>query len=284
MTNALVDGRPAHQGAFARLRRRGQRLMVSRAEHDEADIERRLHTHSGVTRANTVALMSPTGGVGKTTCTYVIGNLLASHVKLRVIAVDANPGFGTLAQLVPDDRRQEGGVAELLDAADRIHTAAELSPYVTRLATGLHVLAAPRERLAPDRYGEVVALLSCFYDVVLLDLASGVIGPLARLATQRADQIVLVTTPGHPTSIAALDALAHLRRRERTTVAINKAHRATLVEQRVVAEYAHDTVTLPRDGQLAAMLESGTYTLGALDPPTRTAIKRLGLAVTEQLV
>jgi hypothetical protein len=32
------------------------------------------------------------------------------------------------------------------------------------------------------------------------------------------------------------------------------------------------------------MLESATYTLGALQPKTRTSIKRLGLAVAEQLV
>ena len=32
------------------------------------------------------------------------------------------------------------------------------------------------------------------------------------------------------------------------------------------------------------MLETSTYTLGALRPQTRTAIKRLGLAVAEQLV
>jgi MinD-like ATPase involved in chromosome partitioning or flagellar assembly len=284
---AVVDGRPARQGAVARLRRRGQRLMVTRTEHDEADTERRLLAQPGVTRANTVALMSPTGGVGKTTCTYVIGNLLASHLKLRVIAVDATPAFGTLAQLVPGDRRLDRGVAELLNDAGHIHTAAELSRYVTRLATGLHVLATAgsgEQRPGPDRYGEVVALLSCFYDVVLLDVGSGVVGPLARLAARRADQIVLVTTPGHVASTAALDALAHLRRHERTTVAINKAQRAARVEARVFAAYAHDTVVLPRDDRLAAMLESGTYMLGALDHPTRMAIKLLGLAVTAQLV
>jgi len=32
------------------------------------------------------------------------------------------------------------------------------------------------------------------------------------------------------------------------------------------------------------MLDTGTYTLDALDGPTRRAIKRLGLAVAERLV
>jgi hypothetical protein len=32
------------------------------------------------------------------------------------------------------------------------------------------------------------------------------------------------------------------------------------------------------------MLDTGTYSLEALDSPTRIAVKRLGLAVAEQLV
>jgi cellulose biosynthesis protein BcsQ len=208
---ALVDGLPARQGALARVRRRAQRLTVSRAEHDEADVERRLLTQPGVTRANTVALMSPTGGVGKTTCTFVLANLLATHLKLRTIAVDASPGLGTLAELVPDQRRAERGIAELLHDIYRLYTAAELSPFVSRLPTGLHVLAARHDRkdLGPDHYGELLALLSCFYDVVVLDLGAGVVGPLAALAARRADQIVLVTTP-----VSTIAGIPQLRSRD----------------------------------------------------------------------
>ena len=60
-----------------------------------------------MTRPNTIALISPKGGVGKTTSTFLAGNLLATHLKLRAIAVDANPDFGTLARLAPDDRRSQ---------------------------------------------------------------------------------------------------------------------------------------------------------------------------------
>ena len=159
----------------------------------------------GVTRPNTIALISPKGGVGKTTSTFIAGNLLATHLKLRAIAVDANPDFGTLARLAPDDRRSERSLADLLDDADRLNTAAELAPYVSRLPTGLHVLGAPRDAeltasLGPDRYGELVAFLATFYEVVLLDLGTGVAGPLARFAIERADQVVLVTTPEWVTS------------------------------------------------------------------------------------
>ena len=289
---ALVDGRPAANGTRGRVHRRLQRLLVSQGEREEAEVERRIRTQPAVTRPNTVALISPKGGVGKTLSTFVVGNLLASHLKLRAIAVDANPDFGTLARLAPDGRRSERSLADLLDDADRIATAAELGSYVSRLPTGLHVLGAPRDaeltaQLGPDRYGELVAFLGTFYDVVLLDLGTGVAGPLARFAVGRADQLVLVTTPEWVTSMIVLEALSHLQH-ERTILALNKSHLRSpdvrLVEDRFRAEHLHRAVTIPYDEQLATMLDTGTYTLDALERPTRLAIKRLGLAVAEQLV
>ncbi len=57
-----------------------------------------------------------------------------------------------------------------------------------------------------------------------------------------------------------------------------------MIEDRFRAERLHRAVTIPQDEQLAAMLDSGTYALDVLGRETRLAIKRLGLAVTEQLV
>ena len=126
-----------------------------------------------------------------------------------------------------------------------------------------------------------------FYEVVLLDLGTGVVGPLARFAVERADQVVLVTTPEWITSSVVLEALAYLDH-DRTTVAINKTYRrsraAQIVEDRFRAERLHRAVAIPYDEQLATMLDSGAYMLEALDSSTRRAIKRLGFAVAEQLV
>jgi putative peptide zinc metalloprotease protein len=289
---ALIDGRPTTNGASGRFNRRFQRLLTSKGEAEEAELEQRIRSLPGVTRPNTVALISPKGGVGKTTSTFVVGNLLATHLKLRVVAVDANPDFGTLARLSPDQRRSERSLADLLDDADRLNTAAELNAYVSRQATGLHLLGAPRDAeltasLGPDRYGELIAFLSCFYEVVLLDLGTGVAGPLAKFAIERGDQVVLVTTPEWVTSSVVLDALGHVQH-ERTTVALNKsllrAKDLPAVEQRFRAEHLHRCVTIPYDEQLAATLDAGCYTLDALRRATRVAIKQLGLAVAEQLV
>jgi MinD-like ATPase involved in chromosome partitioning or flagellar assembly len=287
----LVDGRPA-TGPRRALGRRIQQLLVSKGERAEAELERRIRGLPGVTRPNVVALISPKGGVGKTTATFLVGNLLATHLKLRVVAVDANPDFGTLGHLAADTRRSDKTLADLLHDADRLKTAAELNPYISRQPSGLHVLASPRDAeltatLGPDRYGELVAFLSCFYEVVLLDLGTGVAGPLARFAIDRADQAVLVTTPEWITSSVVLDALAHVQH-DRTTVALNKSllrdGDLPLVEQRFRDEHLHRCVSIPQDAQLATMLDRSRYGLDALSRPTRMAIKRLGAAVAEQLV
>jgi len=288
----LVDGRRASDSAAARLRRQFQRFVVSQSERQEAELERCIRAQPAVTRPNTVALISPKGGVGKTTSTFMAGNLLAGHLQLRAICVDANPDFGTLARLAPDGRRSDRSLADLLGDADHIRTAAELTPYVSRLPTGLHVLGAPGDAeltasLGPERYGELVALLGTFYEVVLLDLGTGVAGPLARFAIDRADQVVLVTTPEWVTSAVVLEALSYVRH-DHTTVAINKAPPGSVsvetIEDRFRAEHLRRAVTIPFDERLAAMLDSGTYSLDALGRRTRVAVKRLGLALADQLV
>jgi MinD-like ATPase involved in chromosome partitioning or flagellar assembly len=287
----IVDGRPAGKPP-ARWRRRVQRLLVSKGEREEAELERLLAQQPAVSRANVAAVISPKGGVGKTTSAFVIGNLLADRLRLRAIAVDANPDFGTLAALAPDRLRSSRSLADLLTDIERIETAAQLRSYVSALPSGLHLLGAPADAevmatLGPDAYGELLALLATFYELVLLDLGTGVAGPLAQFAIARADQVVLVTTPEWVTSSAVVAALEHVEH-ERTTVACNKFHARgpadlSELERRLRERRLHRSIAIPHDDRLAAMLDTATYELGALERSSRMAIKRLGVAIAEQL-
>jgi MinD-like ATPase involved in chromosome partitioning or flagellar assembly len=285
----VIDGREVHDRALRRLSRRMHALRITRVERDELELERRLRAHPGVTRPNVIAVVSPKGGVGKTTATMLVGNLLASHLKLRTVAVDASPAFGTLGRFPPAGARAGRSPAELLDAADHLATAAELSRYVARLPSGLHLLGERGAgRPNAERYGELLALLCFFYEAVVVDLGPGVSAPLARLAIARADQLVLVTTPDRLTAKVVLDALDELPA-DQTTVLVNKAHPHPMDELRAVEtcfrdRNPHRSVTVPYDRRLATMLDTGTYSLEALDATTRLPVKLLGLSVAEQLV
>jgi putative peptide zinc metalloprotease protein len=268
-------------------------LLVSKTEREEADLERRIRTAAKVSRANVIAVISPKGGVGKTTSSFLVGNLLATHLRLRAVAIDANPDFGTLAALAPDELRSDKTLADLLEDAEGVGTAAEVRPYVSTLPSGLHILASPLETermaaLTNESYGWALDYMGHFYETVILDMGTGVAGPLARFAIERADQVVLVTTPEWVTSSIVLSALEHLAH-DRTTLLVNKSlpsHRADLdrIEERFREQRLHRSVTIPFDERLQVMLDSGTYSLDTLDRDTRLAVKRLGLAVVEQLV
>lgn len=289
----IVEGRPVDRSTFGRFRNWLDGLLVSRSEQEEADLERRIRNHAPLTRANVIAVVSPKGGVGKTTGAFLVGNLLATHLKLRAVAIDANPDFGTLAALAPDELRSQKTLADLIEDAEGVGTAAEVRPYVSTLPSGLHLLAAPLEAermaaLTNESYSWALEYMGHFYEAVILDMGTGVAGPLARFAIERADQVVLVTTPEWVTSSIVLSALNHLAH-ERTTLLVNKSlpsHAADLdrIEQRFREQRLHRSVTIPFDERLQVMLDSGTYALDTLDQSTRMSVKRLGLAVVEQMV
>jgi MinD-like ATPase involved in chromosome partitioning or flagellar assembly len=286
----IVDGRPAPNTALTRLRDRLRSLFVSASEREEAHIETSLRRLPGVSRTNIVATLSPKGGCGNTTSTFLTGNVLASHLRLRALAVDLNPDFGTLADLAPDRTRAPLSLVELLRDKGAIASPGELRPYVSRLPSGLHLLPAPPDpavmaQMTPELYGELLAFLRRFYEVILLDLGTGVTAPIATFAVDHADQVVVVTTPEWITNTKVQMALGHLRL-ERATLVLNKVdgsaeERAT--ERRFSRDRIAQRVAIPADGQLKTMLDSGTFSLSGLARSTRLPIKRLGLAVASQL-
>ena len=286
----IVDGKPAPNTPLTRLRDRLRALFVTAAEREEAQLETSLRRLPGVSRTNIVATLSPKGGCGKTTSTFLTGNVLASHLRLRVLAVDLNPDFGTLADLAPDRVRAPLSLVDLLRDKDAIGSPGELRPFVSRLPSGLHILAAPPDpavmaQMTPELYGELLAYLQRFYEVILLDLGTGVTAPIATFAVDRADQVVVVTTPEWITNTKVQTALGHLGL-ERATLVLNKVDGAAgqkATERQFSRERIAQRVAIPADVQLKTMLDSGTFSLPGLRRSTRLPIKRLGLAVASQL-
>ena len=304
----VIEGREQQDNAWSRLRGRLRTLATSEGERREQELEESLSGAPQATRSNTIAVVSPKGGVGKTTCTFIVGNLLAEALNLRVVAVDANRDFGTLASLTPDPGRSDRSLADLLPHVDRIDSISDVLAYVSQLPSGLHVLAAPEQAevmaaMTPESYGDLLDLLGRFYEVILLDLGTGIVDPLAQFGIRRADQALLVTTPEYVTAEKVLGALRYLNaeagwdsggdeesiNRKRLTVVLNRAPSERSGDRQVIESAFRRFgigrhVTIPYDDRLRVMLDSATYSLDALRRDTRLPVKRLGVEVVEKLI
>jgi MinD-like ATPase involved in chromosome partitioning or flagellar assembly len=304
----VVDGREVGQTFWERMELRIREVLTSSGERAENEVDSALASAVPATRTNVIAVVSPKGGVGKTTTTFVVGNLLAESLNRRVIAIDANRDFGTLSSLAPDAVRSRHSLADLLPHTAHIDSVSDVLPYVSQLRSGLHVLAAPEQaevmaEMTPEAYGSLLDLLSRFYEIVLLDLGTGIVDPLAQFGIRRADQALLVTTPEFVTAEKVLGALRYLSaeagwnsgpeeeslNRKRLTVVLNRAPSEGSGDRKVIEDAFRrlgiaQHVTIPFDDRLRVMLDSATYDLGGLGLDTRLPIKSLGRSVVERLI
>jgi MinD-like ATPase involved in chromosome partitioning or flagellar assembly len=282
-------GRARDAGARARVNDVLQRMLTSVPERAEAALEARLTAVPAMTRCTTVAVASSEGGVGKTMCAFVAGTLLADRSRLRVLAIDADARRGTLPLLLADRLRSDRSAADLIRELDAVESAVELRRFVSIDRSGLHVLAGPVEESA---FGTVLHLCERFYEVVLLDLGTGLTNPFARRALQRAHHLIMVSTSDWATSMSVTQSLAAWRagagrQRAAPTLVLNRMtedadqHRVAL--QALDSSATTEIVTIPHDPQLALMLDTGTFGLGALARRTRVAARRLGVAVLGHL-
>jgi MinD-like ATPase involved in chromosome partitioning or flagellar assembly len=142
--------------------------------------------------------------------------------------------------------------------------------------------------MTPGLYGQLLDLLRRHYEVVLLDLGTGITDPIAQFAIEQADQMVVITTPEWVTAATVLGALRHLKNDQATLVlnqapAKNSGNRE-VIEANFRRQALSTRVAIPYDERLRTMLDSGTYDLDALSRATRVPIKELGLTIGAGLV
>ncbi|HZV51226.1 MAG TPA: EsaB/YukD family protein [Candidatus Dormibacteraeota bacterium] len=176
---------------------------------EEAIVAPQLH------RCATIAVMSPKGGVGKTTVATLLGTLLAFLRRDRIVAIDTNPDFGSLGrQLAPDHTVFVDDLYEVLDEPEL--TATTLDNHLSRAAHGLMVLPAPTDpvrvaRLDTNAYTKVVRKLQQMVGVIVLDSGAGLHEPAARAALDTADQVVLVSDAEPATASLVAEAATVLK-------------------------------------------------------------------------
>jgi len=252
--------------------------------------ERLARLRSRLAGTHRVAVTSIKGGVGKTTVTACLGLALAEHRGDRILALDANPDAGTLADRLTG--HSDRTVRDLLDDLDHIDSWTAVSRY-TSLAGRLQVLASEQdpaagEAFTRDEYLRVDAVLARYFSVLLTDSGTGMVHSAMSGTLDRADSLVVVGAPtvdGAGRASKTLDWLvAHGHGglvADAVVVLVGAGSREIDVSalQEHFATRTRAVVEVPHDPHLAT---GGRIDQARLRPATREAFLELAAAVAER--
>ena len=240
---------------------------------------------------HTVTVTNMKGGIGKTTVTAGLGLTLAEHRGDRIVALDANPDAGTLA----DRLTGHCGITvrEFIQNLDTIKSWTDIAHY-TSLAGRLQVLASEQdpamsEAFSRGEYEAVCEVLTGFYNVILTDSGTGLVHSAMGGALDGTKTLVIAASPtvdGASRSSKTLDWLiAHGYDGlvARAVVALSCDRSSRYVDRAAIVEHfrarCHAVVEIPPDPHLAI---GGLIDLEELRQDTREAFLRLAAAVAEQ--
>jgi MinD-like ATPase involved in chromosome partitioning or flagellar assembly len=241
-----------------------------------------------------VAVLTRKGGVGKTTITTLIGMAMADVREDRVIAIDANPDRGTLAERIIKSTRAT--VRDVVTRATTLRTFTEFQTLVSRDSTRLDVLASDTdptvaEAFDEDDYNVVADLAERFYSVVVTDCGTGMLHSAMKATLQRADSVVVVCGGSVDESRLASETLTWLESNgydelvKNAVVALNTATQGTnLVKlEEIEAHFqsrVRDIVRIPYDPALAT---GSLIRFDEIRPLTRAAARELAAQVVDGL-
>jgi MinD-like ATPase involved in chromosome partitioning or flagellar assembly len=239
-----------------------------------------------------IAVLSIKGGVGKTTTTLGLGSALATVRTDRVIAVDANPDRGTLAERVPDTSTSST-VRDLLRDPN-IKRYADVRNHTRMAPSRLEVLASEQDPAVAEIFGETdyrrtVDILRHYYNIILTDCGTGIMHSAMAGVLDLANAIVLVGLPAIDaarSASATLDWLAQhghgaLVREAHVVLTSPKRGAAALKLDKVVEHFdarCRSTHVIPFEPHLA---EGADFDFRLLKPATRQAYLELAGAVSE---
>lgn len=267
----------------------GDSAKVRERKALDARIRKRLE---GPTRF--VPVLTRKGGVGKTTITTLLGMALADVRDDRVIAIDANPDRGTLAERI--NKQTRSTVRDLVTQAPGIRDFSELSTHVSRDVTRLDVLASDTDPLLSEAFDEndynvVADVAARYYSLVLTDCGTGIVHSVMRATLQRADSVVVVSGGSVDEARLASETLTWLEANDygylvkNAIVALNTATQGTdLVKLNEIEAHfrsrVRDIVRIPYDAELAA---GSVVRYAALRPFTRASARELAALVMDGL-
>ena len=244
--------------------------------------------------AKFVPVLTRKGGVGKTTVTTLLGMALSLAREDRVIAIDANPDRGTLAERVSKSTRFT--VRDVVNRAAAIDGFTEFSTMVSRDTTRLDVLASDSDPMLSEAFDEgdynvVADMAARYYSIVLTDCGTGIVHSVMRPTLQRASGLVIVSGGSVDEARLASETLTWLEANgygdlvRNSVVALSTATQATnLVKIDEIEQHfktrVRDVVRIPYDPALAA---GSVIKFKQLKAHTREAARELAALVVDGL-
>ena len=242
-----------------------------------------------------IPVLTRKGGVGKTTISTLLGMALAQVREDRVIAIDANPDRGTLAERVSKSTRFT--VRDVVNRAASIDGFAEFSNMVSRDETRLDVLASDADPMLSEAFNEgdynvVADMAARYYSLVITDCGTGIVHSVMRPTLQRASTLVIVSGGSVDEARLASETLTWLEANgfgelvRNSVVALNTATQATLLVKLDEIEQHFKTrvrsvVRIPYDSALAA---GSVIKFNELNNQTREAARELAAEVVGSII
>jgi MinD-like ATPase involved in chromosome partitioning or flagellar assembly len=240
-------------------------LGLSPDETYEMDLHTRIRRNAR--DSYQIGVIGLKGGGGKTAVTVALGSLLSKVRGDRILAVDADPDAGNLADRF--GRESAASIADLL--ADRnLSRYNDIRAYTSMNRSNLEVLASDdysvaRRAFGPQEWDGTTRIVSRYYNLVLADCGAGLFHPAARAVLQTVSGLVIVASASIDGAKQAAVTLDWLRQNGyqhllgRTCVVINHTTPGKpnvdvndLVQQFQSHVSAGRVIVLPYDKQIAA--------------------------------
>ncbi len=244
-------------------------------------------------RCATIAVVSPKGGVGKTTLSIMLGEAFAGLRDDTVLALDADGDYGSLGRVAPARGGNPAALARdsgIFDAlAQGSVTFAELDRTLWKLAGGLRIVPSPKDPAAMARadretYARVLGNLQRLAGLLVVDCGTGLGQPGVQAAVLACDQLVLVTDATGATASLAVEAAGLLERAGRPiTIVCNRLRRGRPGQddlQRLDALFPHAAglVGVPEDEAAQSALR-GEFRWDAAPRAMRHSVLELAAAL-----
>jgi MinD-like ATPase involved in chromosome partitioning or flagellar assembly len=136
------------------------------------------------------------GGVGKTVLTVALGSALSQVRGDRILAIDADPDAGNLADR--SGRQSAATIADLL-ADNELARYNDIRAYTSMNDANLEVLSsqeysAARRAFGAEDWEGVIGVVSRYYNLVLADCGGGLFQPGARSVLSTVSGLVIVAS------------------------------------------------------------------------------------------